>query len=111
MKYKLLVPKNKRDPFFILGSDRMGRDMLSRLIHGARISLSVGLIGVFFTFFIGILVGGISGYFGGRVDNFIQRTMEIVKSVPTLPLWMALGASLPNDREPRCSVTSRSPLS
>ncbi|CAH0532104.1 hypothetical protein CTH30272_04374 [Allocatenococcus thiocycli] len=97
MKYKLLVPKNKRDPFFILGSDRMGRDMLSRLIHGARISLSVGLIGVFFTFFIGILVGGISGYFGGRVDNFIQRTMEIVKSVPTLPLWMALGASLPND--------------
>ncbi|MBR9786873.1 MAG: ABC transporter permease [Vibrionaceae bacterium] len=97
MKHKLLAPKNKRDPFFILGSDRMGRDMLSRLIHGARISLSVGLIGVFCTFFIGILIGGISGYFGGQIDNFIQRTMEIVKSIPTLPLWMALGASLPSD--------------
>lgn len=97
MQYKLLVPENSKQPFFILGSDRMGRDMLSRIIHGARISLSVGLIGVFCTFFIGILVGGISGYFGGKIDNVIQRMMEIIKSIPTLPLWMALGASLPND--------------
>ncbi|WP_047047714.1 ABC transporter permease [Vibrio mexicanus] len=97
MQYKLLVPHNKRDPFFILGSDRMGRDMLSRLIHGARISLSVGLIGVFCTLVIGIFIGGISGYFGGHIDNVIQRLMEIVKSIPTLPLWLALGASLPSD--------------
>ncbi|WP_237703237.1 ABC transporter permease [Vibrio mimicus] len=69
--------------------------MLSRLIYGARISLSVGLMGVFTTFVLGILIGGISGYFGGAIDNFIQRSIEFMKSIPTLPLWMALSASLP----------------
>lgn len=95
MSYKFIVPQNPKQPFFILGSDRMGRDMLSRLIYGARISLSVGLMGVFTTFVLGIVIGGISGYFGGAVDNVIQRTIEFIKSIPTLPLWMALSASLP----------------
>ncbi len=95
MSYKFIVPENPKQPFFILGSDRMGRDMLSRLIYGARISLSVGLMGVFTTFVLGILIGGVSGYFGGAVDNVIQRTIEFIKSIPTLPLWMALSASLP----------------
>jgi len=93
--YKFMVPDNPKQPFFILGSDRMGRDMLSRLIYGARISLSVGLMGVFTTFVLGIVIGGISGYFGGAIDNFIQRSIEFMKSIPTLPLWMALSASLP----------------
>ncbi len=93
--YKFIVPKDPKKPFFILGSDRMGRDLLSRLIYGARISLSVGLMGVFTTFVLGILIGGISGYFGGAIDNLIQRSIEFMKSIPTLPLWMALSASLP----------------
>lgn len=97
MSYKFIVPENKKQPFFIFGSDRMGRDMLSRLIYGARISLSVGLMGVFTTFVLGILIGGISGYFGGTIDNFIQRSIEFMKSIPTLPLWMALSASLPSE--------------
>ncbi len=93
--YRFMVPDNPKQPFFILGSDRMGRDMLSRLIYGARVSLSVGLMGVFTTFVLGIVIGGISGYFGGAIDNFIQRSIEFMKSIPTLPLWMALSASLP----------------
>ncbi|WP_087024796.1 ABC transporter permease [Thaumasiovibrio subtropicus] len=97
MERKFLAPHDPKKPFFILGSDRMGRDVFSRLIHGGRISLSVGLMGVFFTLIIGIVIGGISGYMGGRVDNFIQRTIEFVKSIPTLPLWMALTASLPGE--------------
>ncbi|EIU7744619.1 ABC transporter permease [Vibrio vulnificus] len=95
MNRKFVVPHDPKLPFFVLGSDRMGRDMLSRLIYGARISLSVGLMGVFTTFVLGIVIGGISGYFGGAIDNFIQRSIEFMKSIPTLPLWMALSASLP----------------
>ncbi|HDY7508575.1 TPA: ABC transporter permease [Vibrio vulnificus] len=95
MNRKFVVPHDPKRPFFVLGSDRMGRDMLSRLIYGARISLSVGLMGVFTTFVLGIVIGGISGYFGGAIDNFIQRSIEFMKSIPTLPLWMALSASLP----------------
>ncbi|HAT8499068.1 TPA: ABC transporter permease subunit [Vibrio vulnificus] len=95
MNRKFVVPHDPKQPFFVLGSDRMGRDMLSRLIYGARISLSVGLMGVFTTFVLGIVIGGISGYFGGAIDNFIQRSIEFMKSIPTLPLWMALSASLP----------------
>ncbi|HDY8230986.1 TPA: ABC transporter permease [Vibrio vulnificus] len=95
MNRKFVVPHDQKQPFFVLGSDRMGRDMLSRLIYGARISLSVGLMGVFTTFVLGIVIGGISGYFGGAIDNFIQRSIEFMKSIPTLPLWMALSASLP----------------
>ena len=80
---------------FLLGTDRLGRDMLSRLLYGARISLTVGLIGVTLSFILGITFGGIAGYFGGWADSIIQRVTEILRSLPELPLWMALSAALP----------------
>jgi peptide/nickel transport system permease protein len=81
--------------FFVLGTDRMGRDMLSRILYGSRISLSIGLVGVFLSFVLGILIGGVSGYYGGVIDIVIQRAMEFLRSVPSIPLWMALSAALP----------------
>ncbi len=81
--------------FFLLGTDRLGRDMLSRIIYGTRISLTVGLLGIAVSFLIGITLGGISGYYGGWIDNVIQRLIEMVRSFPELPLWMALSAALP----------------
>ena len=80
---------------FLFGSDRQGRDMVSRIIHGGRVSLSVGLVGIVFSFVLGIIIGGISGYYGGRIDIVIQRAIEIIRSIPTLPLWMALSVALP----------------
>ncbi len=80
---------------FLFGTDELGRDLLSRVISGARISLSVGLVGVFLSFFLGIIFGGISGYFGGNVDMIIQRVIELLLSIPTIPLWMALSAAVP----------------
>ena len=80
---------------FLLGTDRMGRDMLSRILYGSRISTSIGLIGVFLSFILGLIIGGFSGYYGGVLDNFIQRAIEFIRSIPTIPLWMALSAALP----------------
>lgn len=80
---------------FLLGTDRLGRDMASRLLYGARISLTVGLIGIAISFTLGITIGGAAGYFGGRVDNVVQRVIEILRSLPELPLWMALSAAVP----------------
>ena len=85
---------------FLLGTDRLGRDLYSRIIYGARISLSIGLIGVLLSMILGIILGGISGYFGGLVDNLIQRIIEILRSFPTIPLWMALAAALPPHMPP-----------
>ncbi|MGV7222818.1 MAG: ABC transporter permease [Nitrospinales bacterium] len=82
---------------YLLGTDKYGRDILSRMIYGARISLSIGLISIVLTFFLGVTIGGISGYVGGSVDNFIQRTIEVINSVPKLPLWLAFSAILPDD--------------
>lgn len=96
----LIGPTNHGDPFFLLGADQSGRDLMSRLIHGARVSLSIGLVGVFASFLLGMLIGGISGYLGGAVDNVIQRIIEFIMSIPTLPLWMALSAALPGSWGP-----------
>lgn len=85
----------KEGTLFLLGTDNLGRDLLSRAIYGARISLSIGLIGVTFSFVIGSIMGGISGYYGGTVDTCIQRVIEFLLSIPTIPLWMALSAALP----------------
>jgi len=80
---------------YLLGADRMGRDVRSRLIHGTRISMSIGLLGVTISLFLGILLGGISGYYGGAIDNVIQRIVEALRSIPTIPGWMGLAAGLP----------------
>ncbi len=81
--------------FFIAGADRYGRDVFSRLIYGSRISLSIGLISIFVTFILGVIIGGISGYLGGKIDIIIQRFIEVLNSFPHIPLWLAIGAVLP----------------
>ena len=85
------------DTLFILGTDLQGRDLWSRLTYATRISLSIGLVGVSFALFLGILLGGISGFFGGWLDTLIQRSIEVLRSIPTIPLWMGLAATLPAD--------------
>ena len=82
-------------PLFLFGTDDLGRDLFTRICYGARISLTIGLIGVALTFFIGILLGGIAGYYSGWLDVLIQRAIEILMAIPQLPLWMALSAALP----------------
>jgi peptide/nickel transport system permease protein len=85
------------EKFHLLGTDRLGRDQWSRLMAGTRVSLSIGLVAVILSIVLGILLGGISGYFGGWIDLVIQRLIELLQSLPPIPIWMALTASLPRD--------------
>jgi peptide/nickel transport system permease protein len=82
-------------PMYLLGADRNGHDLLSRMIHGARVSMSIGLVGVAVAFVLGVVLGGVSGYFGGAIDTVIQRGVEFFMSIPTLPLWLGLAAAVP----------------
>jgi len=100
--YKILgiIPANihligSDGPMYLLGTDRMGRDLLSRIIHGARVSMTVGLIGVLLSIMIGSILGTASGYAGGMIDTGIQRVIELLSAFPSIPLWMALAAALP----------------
>ncbi len=85
------------DSIFLFGTDGVGRDLFSRTVHATQISLSIGLVGVMLSLFLGVLLGGLSGYYGGVVDNLVQRLIEVLRSVPQIPLWMGLAAALPRD--------------
>jgi peptide/nickel transport system permease protein len=93
-------PVNPQDRVYFLGADRLGRDILSRIIMGTRISMSIGLVGVLVSLIVGVSLGGISGYYGGWIDTMIQRLIEFLRSVPTIPLWMGLAAAIPLDWPP-----------
>ena len=94
--FGLPVPQDEQG-IFLLGADRLGRDLFTRMCYGARISLSIGLVGVFLSLTLGIILGGASGYYGGRIDTIIQRVIEFIRTVPNIPLWMALSAAVPKD--------------
>jgi peptide/nickel transport system permease protein len=93
-------PGNEDANAFILGTDRLGRDLFSRILHGGRISLIIGLVGVFATLTLGTTLGAMSGYYGGTVDMIIQRTTEFLTAVPREPLFLALGAAIPITWDP-----------
>jgi peptide/nickel transport system permease protein len=95
-----LVCPPESGTFFLLGTDRLGRDVLSRITYGARISLTIGIIGIAISFTFGIVLGGLAGYYGGWVDATVQRAIEVIRSFPELPLWMALSAVLPVNWSP-----------
>jgi peptide/nickel transport system permease protein len=92
--------KDKEGTMYLLGGDSMGRDMLSRLLYGTRISLSIGLVGIAISFTLGILIGGASGYYGDVVDLVVQRVIEFIQGIPGVPLWLSLSAALPREWPP-----------
>jgi len=96
----LLGPADAGQRIFLLGSDRLGRDQWSRIMHGTQTSMTVGLVAVALSVVLGVALGGISGYFGGLADQVIQRLIELLQSVPTIPIWLALSAALPRDWTP-----------
>jgi peptide/nickel transport system permease protein len=100
MTLHLIGPTDPEATMYLIGADRLGRDVLSRLIFGTRISMSIGLIGVTISLVLGIVLGGISGYYGGLVDSLIQRLIEFIRSIPTIPLWLGLVAALPTEWGP-----------
>lgn len=94
MDFHFVCP-SESGTMFLFGTDRLGRDMFSRIIYGARVSLTIGLVGISVSFLLGILIGGAAGYYGGWVDSTAQRAIEVIRSLPEIPLWMALSAALP----------------
>jgi peptide/nickel transport system permease protein len=97
--FHLVCPPEK-GTFFLVGTDKLGRDLFSRIIYGARISMTVGIMGIAVSFVIGLTLGGLAGYMGGWVDAAVQRMIEILRSLPELPLWLALSAALPPNWSP-----------
>lgn len=95
LKTHFFGPVSAQDRVYLLGADRLGRDIMSRIIMGTRVSMSIGLVGVIVSLFIGISLGGLSGYYGGWIDSVIQRVIEFIRSIPTIPLWMGLAAAIP----------------
>jgi peptide/nickel transport system permease protein len=93
-RFRVICPPEEGE-FFLLGSDRLGRDIFSRIVYGARLSMTIGLIGVAVSFAIGMVLGGLAGYFGGWVDAAVSRAIEIFRSLPELPMWLALSAAVP----------------
>jgi peptide/nickel transport system permease protein len=85
----------KGGEMFLLGTDRLGRDVLSRILYGARISLTIGLLGITVSFVLGIVIGGLAGYYGGILDLVVQRIIEVLQSIPSIPLWLSLSAIMP----------------
>jgi peptide/nickel transport system permease protein len=98
-RFHLVCPP-ENGTLFLLGTDRLGRDLFSRIVYGARISLTIGIVGIAVSFTLGLFFGGLAGYLGGWVDNVIQRLIEILRSLPELPLWLALSAALPPNWSP-----------
>ena len=92
--------RRARRQLFLLGTDRLGRDQWSRLMYGTQTSMTIGLVAVALSVILGVLLGGISGYFGGWLDMIIQRLIELLQSLPTIPIWLALTAALPQDWPP-----------
>jgi peptide/nickel transport system permease protein len=95
-----LADPDETEQFYLIGTDRLGRDQWSRLMYGTRTSMTVGLIAVFLSVILGVVLGGVSGYFGGAPDMLIQRLIEILQSLPTIPIWLAMTAALPRDWPP-----------
>jgi len=91
----LIGPLKKTDTMYLLGADRLGRDLLSRLIYGTRVSMSIGLVGVAISLVLGVILGSLSGFYGGWVDTLIQRVIEVISAMPTIPLWLGLAAAIP----------------
>ena len=91
----LIAPLKSTDTMYLLGTDRLGRDLLSPLIYGTRISMSIGLLGVCISLCLGVTLGSLAGFYGGAVDATIARIIEVISSMPTIPLWLGLAAAIP----------------
>lgn len=96
----LVAPADPEERFHLFGTDRLGRDLFSRTIHGTRVSMSIGLAGVTISLVLGLILGGIAGYRGGWADSVIQRVTELILSLPTIPIWLGLSAAIPADWSP-----------